>query len=326
MNDENPPPKQRNGNPGGYEGTYDAVVVGGGPAGLSAALLLGRSNRKVLVCDASHPRNASSHAMHGFLGSDGVSPIEFLVRAREQLCKYEAVKLMHITVENVEREGVGFCVVSDSGRRFLTRAVLLATGLVDKLPDIPGVYDFYGTSLHHCPYCDAWEHREKRLGVIGDHSESVRLAVLLTLWSKRLTLFTHLGKVTQSALLSRLRSAGVVVVDGEIQSLQGDGDQLRELVMKNGARYPCDALFFSPDQAEPVPLARRMGCVIERSSGRLGIGPACDADVQGLFVVGNAPKDLQMAIVAAAEGVKAAVACNEWLLEADHSYLSSVSS
>lgn len=309
-----------------FEGSYDVVVVGGGPTGLSAALLLGRSNRKVLVCDASHPRNASSLAMHGFLGSDGVSPVDFLVHAREQLGNYELVKLKHITVENIERKGVGFSVTSNGGRSFFTRAVLLATGLVDQLPDIAGVYDFYGTSLHHCPYCDAWEHRGKNLGVIGDHPESVRIAVLLTLWSKRLTLFTHLGKITQSALLIRLRSAGVTVIEGEIQSLQGDEGKLREVVMIDGTRYPCDAMFFSPDQAEPVPLARRMGCVIERSSGRIGIGAAYDADVQGLFVVGNAPKDIQMAIVAAAEGVKAAVACNEWLLEADHSYLSSVSS
>ncbi len=202
----------------------------------------------------------------------------------------------------------------------------LQLGLVDQLPDIAGVYDFYGISLHHCPYCDAWEHRGKNLGVIGDHPESVRIAVLLTLWSKHLTLYTHRGKITQSALWVRLRSAGVTVIEGEIQSLQGDDGKLSEVVMIDGTRYPCDALFFSPDQAEPVPLARRMGCVIERSSGRIGIGAAYDADVQGLFVVGNAPKDIQMAIVAAAEGVKAAVACNEWLLEADHSYLSSVSS
>jgi thioredoxin reductase len=306
-----------------HEGSYDVIVIGGGPAGLSAALLLGRCGRRVLVCDASEPRNASSHAMHGFLGEDGVSPIEFLVRAREQLSNYQSVELMQIVVGRIEREGIGFLVESDSGRGFLARSVMLATGLVDVLPEIPGVHEFYGVSLHHCPYCDAWEHRGKRLGVLGDRADSVRLVVLLRLWSKQLTLFTHGGKISNPALQARLRSAGVVVVEGGIHSLRGDGAELREVVMESGSRHPCDALFFSPHEAESVPLAKRMGCLIEHSSGRLKIGAAGETSVQGLFVAGNAPKDIQMTIVAAAEGVKAAVACNEWLLEADQSYLSS---
>src|SRR5262245_30346197 len=147
---------------------YDVIIVGAGPAGLSAALMLGRSRRRVLVCDTGHPRNAAARAMHGFLTRDGMPPLEFLAIAREQLRQYDTVELRGVeVVEAACHPDASFHVALADGARHTSRKLLIATGVVDNVPEIPGFRELYGRSVFHCPYCDGWEVRDQPLAIYG---------------------------------------------------------------------------------------------------------------------------------------------------------------
>ena len=169
---------------------WDVIVVGGGPAGLSAALMLGRCRRRVLVCDSGPKRNRASHALHGFLTRDGIAPAELLRIARAQLRPYATVERRQARVTGLRRRGRLFEATLSRGRPVTARRVLLATGVVDELPRWPGLPLFYGRSVFHCPYGDGWEFRERRLAAGGRTPATAGLALKLTSWSRRVTLLT----------------------------------------------------------------------------------------------------------------------------------------
>ncbi|MES2707032.1 MAG: NAD(P)/FAD-dependent oxidoreductase [Verrucomicrobiota bacterium] len=294
---------------------YDAVIVGGGPAGLSAALLLGRCLRRVLVCDDGRPRNAASRAMHGFLGHDGIDPAEFLQNACGQLERYESLERRPGRVTGVEKKDGAFLVRLEDTSVVSARALLLATGVRDQLPDLQGMERFYGRSLHHCPYCDAYEHRGQSLGVLGNSMAAADMAAELLLWSPEVTLFTCSESSLREDLRRSMDSGGVRIVYGPVSRLDGQGEKLEHVLMADGSAHRCDALFFPSRQSHQSLLAASLGCALEEEGGAVHCGGDGGTGIEGVFVAGNLSGGVQMAAVAAAEGVKAAAALNDWLLK-----------
>jgi thioredoxin reductase len=287
---------------------YDVIVVGGGPAGLSAALMLGRCRRQVLVCDRGEPRNARSAALHGYLTRDGVSPAKFRATACDELVPY-GVEFRSVGVKGARRERGGFSVALADGRRERSRFLLLATGVRDQLPALPGVAECYGRSVFHCPYCDGWECRDKRLAVFGRNA--FPLALSLTTWSRHVVLCTH-GRQPDRATRRRLAANGIGVRRSPVARLIHVAGRVTAIDFADGDALPCDAMFFGTGQHPQDSLAERLGCAFNRK-GTVNTGTLCDTNVPGVFVAGDASRDAQFVVVAAAEGIKAAVAINQAL-------------
>jgi thioredoxin reductase len=294
--------------------SYEAVIVGAGPAGLSAALILGRCARRVLLCDGGEGRNAPSLALHGFLTRDGTPPGELRRIAREQLARYETVQVRDVTVTDAGRTSSGFFVRLATGETVHTGKLLLATGVADELPPIPGLAERWGRSVFPCPYCDAYEFRGRPLGVLGHGAAVLAQARALTTWTERVTVFVPPGGVPPAEEADRraLLSRGLRIIDRPVRALEGSGPRLEGVRLADGELVPCDALFLSQGQRQRSPLAEQLGCP-------MGEGCAVNTrehestDIPGLYVAGDASKNLQLAIVAAAEGTEAGFAINRAL-------------
>jgi len=287
---------------------FDVIVVGGGPAGLSASLMLGRCRRRVLLCDTAEPRNRFSTALHGYLTRDGVNPAHFNELGREELTRY-GVECRKVAVTAAERLTGGFDVILADGRTERTRFLLIATGVVDDLPNVPGVRECYGRSLFHCPYCDGWERRDQRLVVFGKGLSGVKLALSLKTWSRSVALCTHGSRII-AAGRERLARNGIELRTTKIARLEHRDGQVSAIVFEAGEPLPVDAVFFTTGQHPQCDLAVRLGCLFNRR-GTVDTGNLSETNVPGVFVAGDASRDAQFVVVAAAEGVKAALAINQ---------------
>jgi thioredoxin reductase len=293
---------------------YDVIVVGGGPAGLSAALTLGRCRRRTLLCDDGRPRNLASQQVNGFLTRDGVPPADLLRLARDQLRPYP-VELREATVSDIGVDAGGFVVSLDDGAALACRLVLLATGLVDRLPALAGIEALYGRSVFHCQYCDGWEVRDQPLAAYGRGRRGVGLALSLKTWSDDVLLCTDGPARLRPDDQDRLARHGVPVYQQRIACLQGSDGMLQRIVFAGGQSVSRRAMFVHTEQRQRSELVARLGCRLTRDgcvkTSRLG-----ETTVRGLYVAGDASWDVQLVVVAAAEGAKAAYAIN-CALEAD---------
>ncbi|HEY6147981.1 MAG TPA: NAD(P)/FAD-dependent oxidoreductase [Thermoanaerobaculia bacterium] len=287
--------------------TYDAIVIGGGPAGLSAALILGRCRRNILVCDSGQPRNAKSQAMHGFLTRDGIPPGEFLRLAREEVARYGVEVLLRQAVAAEPTHG-GFEVTLSDGRKLTCRKLLLATGVVDRLPEVEGAKELYGRSLFHCPYCDGWESRDLPLAVYGADHGSVGLALGLKTWSPDVVLCTG-GRRLATVEAARLRENGIPVRREKVLRFQGSDGRLERIVFAAGDPLERRAAFFHSGAHQKSPLAEHLGCDFDRR-GSVRTNKLEGTRVPGLYVAGDASDDVQLVVVASAEGAKAGFAIN----------------
>jgi thioredoxin reductase len=292
--------------------TFDVVVVGAGPAGLSAALLLARCCRRVLVVDANTPRNGRSRALHGYLSRDGISPLDLRRAGREELARY-GVEVRDVRAEDAWRDGDLFVVRLQGGREERCRKLLLATGVRDYLPEVAGFDACYGRSVFHCPYCDAWEVRGRRLALYARGRGGVGMTAVLRGWSDTVLLVTDGAARLSRDERDRLHRRGVRVREEPLVRLEEDGGQVRAIVFARGDPEACDAVFFRTGQSHQSDLARRLGCRFTEK-GAVKTGRLENTAVPGLYVAGDASRDVQLAIVAAAEGAKAALAINTDLL------------
>lgn len=290
----------------------DVVIVGAGPAGLSAALLLGRSNRSVLVCDDGEYRNASARSLHGFLTRDGIAPADLRRIGREDLRPYGSVTLREVTVTAAERRADLFEITCADGARVQARKLLLATGVVDALPAISGADLYYGRGLFHCPYCDGYEVRDEPLAAYGADRVAQRLALELTGWSRDVVLCTDGEPTLSPSEMQRLAANGIALRPDRVARLEG-GTRLERIVFADGTVLPRRALFFPSRSRQRSDLAARLGCDLT-PDGDVETNAYEATRVPGLFVAGDASRGLQLAILAAAEGVKAAFAINTSLL------------
>ncbi len=294
---------------------WDVIVVGAGPAGLSAALILGRCRRRVLVLDSNRPRNHASRAVHGFLTRDGIPPRELRRLAREQLAPYDTVRLAQLEVTRALPIASGFQIVLGDGTRRRSRKLLLATGVIDETPDLEGFDEFYGKSLFHCPYCDGWESRDRAIAVYGRGKNVVGLAIKLTAWSRDLVVCTD-GERLSSRHLALLDAHGIGARPQRIARLEGRRGQLERVIFADGEALARDVMFFSTRQRQASDLAAQLGCAFTRK-GAVATGEYELTDVPGVFVAGDASRLVQLAIVAASEGAQAAFAINTQLTDED---------
>jgi thioredoxin reductase len=294
--------------------TYDCIIVGAGPAGLSAALMLGRCRRRVLVCDAGEPRNARSTGIHNYLTRDGSRPAEFLDLAWKEVGRYPSIEFRRVEVLDATRSPDGFRLLCADGHQLATRRLLLATGVVDELPEIDGLASLYGISVHHCPYCDGWEWRDRPLAVYGAGEAGFALALGLTVWSKDLVLCTDGPSRMSPEEGDKLQQLGIEVREDRILRLEGKEGQLERIVFRRGEPLVRAALFVCAPQHQRSGLARKLGCRFT-NKGAVDTGTCEATDVPGLYVAGDASKEAQFAIVAAAEGAEAGMAINKALLK-----------
>jgi thioredoxin reductase len=290
---------------------YDVVVVGGGAAGLSAALVLARARRTVAVVDAGGPRNAPAAHMHGFLSRDGTSPRDLLAAGRLEVSSYGGT-LIDDTVVGVEPD---FHVRLASGSSLRARRVLVATGLRDELPEVPGVRERWGRDLLHCPYCHGWEVRDRLLGVLGGSPEAVQHALLVRQWSPDVVLFPHTDAVGP-AYREQLTARGIRVVEGAVARLVVANDQLQGVELGGGTVIPRTAVFVRPRFVPNAGLLTGLGCAVDEH-GWVVHDPVGRTSVAGVWVAGNAADPRAQVISAAGQGSAAAIALNADLVDED---------
>lgn len=287
---------------------YDVIVVGGGPAGLSAALVLGRCNRRVLMIDSEEYRNRDARTMHGFLSRDGTPPDELLRIAREQLTPYPVERITGRVVRAEQRDR-GFTLHLADERTAAARKLLLATGVVDDLPDIPGLRPLYGKSVHLCPYCDAWELRGQPLAVHG--GEGAQLALSLRTWTDDVVLLTDGAGAPGGEAAELLAAMQVRVIDTRVRRLVGEAEALTAVEFVDDTTLRRRALFLKlGKQHQKTDLPRQLGLDVCEASDGVEVDVRARTCVPGVYVAGDASVDVMFAVVAAAEGATAAFALN----------------
>jgi thioredoxin reductase len=311
---------------------YDCIVVGAGPAGLSAALFLARYGRRVLTFHHNSPRNLYSHGVHGFLGHDGIMPEELLARGRDEVTKYgglivegcvtriEKVGDEHFRVQTGEEKEASAATSQSfegASQSFEARRILLATGLRDLTPDCPGFSDFYGVTVHHCPDCDGYEISGKRVAVLSHGRAAIGFTLGLLTWTDKLMLLTNgdEGDITQEHC-AKLAHFNIPITKERVVALEGDGEtkRIERVRLENGEALECDALFFNLGTEMSGNLHEALGCRLDEECGLIWVDDEQQTSVSGVYAAGDITPHSQLAIVAAAEGAMAAIQIHKSLI------------
>jgi thioredoxin reductase len=289
---------------------YDCIVIGAGPAGLSASLFLARYLRRTLTFHHNSPRNEYAHGVHGFLGHHGIRPDELLARGRDEVTSHGGliIEACVTVVEKVSDQHFRVVAGGEGTQVFEARRLLLATGLRDLTPDCPGFREFYGSSVHHCPDCDGFEVRDKRVAVLAHDKNAAAFAAKLLTWTKQLTLLTDQNEIS-SADRAKLAHLDVAVRTDRVVSLEGDerARQLKRVLFSEGEPLECDALFFSLGTELATDFHDKLGCRMDPDCGLLWVDKTQQTSIDGVYAAGDITPNSQLAVGAAAEGAMAAI-------------------
>ncbi|TDN82957.1 NAD(P)/FAD-dependent oxidoreductase [Stakelama pacifica] len=294
---------------------YDAIVIGGSFAGQSAAMQLARARQRVLLIDAGAPRNRFAHAAHGFLGQDGRQPHAIMSDASRQLLAYPTAEIIRRNVASVKGRSGGFVAITENGCRFEARRMVLATGVRDELPPIPGLAERWGETVLHCPYCHGYEVRDHKLGVIANHRASAHQAALIPDWGSA-TYFTqgaYEPDAEEAALLTR---RGVAIERTPVVEVLGSAPQVSAVRLADGRSIELAAIFTAPVTRQASDLADQLGCAMEDgpSGAFIRVDPWGKTSVIGVFAAGDAAAAMHNGTLASASGVLAGVAAHQSLV------------
>jgi thioredoxin reductase len=293
----------------------DCAILGGGPAGLNAALVLGRAKRSVMVFDENQPRNAVTQEAHGFLTRDGVNPHEFRAIAHQEISRYPSVEMQSVRVTALRRTENAFEITTKPGDRFFAKTLLLATGLKEILPPIDGLQDYYGKSLFSCPYCDGWELRDQPLVIISEQPHTFHLVKAVWNWSHDLLVCTNGHQVLAKEEHDLLRQKGIEVVEDRMTALLGKQGQLEQVVFATQGERARRGGFVASQLLQASPFGEELGCQMNAMGG-IVTDPLGRTTVPGVYAAGDAlmavPHQL---IIAAAGGSWAAAGVNTDLTE-----------
>jgi thioredoxin reductase len=279
---------------------------------MNAAVVLGRCRRKVLLFDTGNQRNRSSQGINNYLTQDGILPADFFALAKKEMKKYGVdIRTREITFAQKKKRGP-FMVMDSKSATYYSKKLLIATGLQDRLPSLEGIKDFYGKSVFHCPYCDGWEVRDKIIGVYAKNKNGFELAVSLRTWSKTVTYYTNGKKSIREDEAKMLKKYGIPVVMDRITKLEGTDGKMKWIISSAGERHRCDALFFVNGYNMQSHLVESLGCIVTKKKAVI-TNRLQQTNIPGVYVAGDASRDMHFVVVAAAEGAKAAVTINKEL-------------
>lgn len=298
----------------------DCAIIGGGPAGLNAALVLGRSRRVVIVFDHNKPRNAVTHESHGFITRDGIEPRELRRLAHADIARYPSVTIKPDKVTEVQRSEMGFHLMTSNGVIYHARTLILAAGLKESLPAIPGIRDFYGRSLFSCPYCDGWELRDQPLVVISEGSNIFNLAKTVFNWSRNVVVCTNGMNSLSSQQIGQLGQRGIQVTQQKIKALHGENGHLHRIVFANNTEIERTGGFVTPSWGQAAHFGEVLGCAMTQAGGFV-TDDYGRTSIRGIYAAGDSsiivPAQL---VVAAGEGSKAAIGVNTDLSHQDFGF------
>lgn len=298
---------------------FDCAIIGGGPAGLSAALVLGRARRRVVLFDDNKPRNAVTQHSHGFLTRDGVRPDEFRILGRQDISAYPSVTMYAARIETVHKQSATFTFIAEGGEMFEARNILLATGIQETLPAIEGIYDYYGKSLFNCPYCDGWELRDKPLVIIAENEMGAsHLPKVLYNWSRDIVLCTNGRQVLNAEQKLFLAKYSIGVVEEKIAALAGHDGQLERVVFENHPAIERAGGIVGIEWRLATTIGQDLGCETNALGG-ISTDEQGRTTVKGVYAAGDTVTTLMQAqvLLAAASGSKAAFGIHNDLIASD---------
>ncbi|MEC0986397.1 NAD(P)/FAD-dependent oxidoreductase [Bacillus safensis] len=281
----------------------DCAIIGGGPAGLSAALVVGRGRKQVIVFDNELPRNRVTQESHGFITNDGMTPFEIRQAGEADLQKYPHIQIKRSQIVDIQKKEESFTLLTHEGDAFEAKKIILATGLQDILPEIEGIHDVYGKTLFSCPFCDGWELKEKALALIAENQRALHMAKLLSNWTKDLIVFTN-GHMLAEEDKTLLTAHSIQVIDVPIVSIDHDNGQLRTLQLANGEIVNREGGFVASEFKQSAPFAEKLGCQMTKNAG-IETDILGRTTVSGVFACGDNLGGPAQLVLAAAAGSQA---------------------